>query len=104
MIEDIFRDIYASDSGWKIIMLRYFNPVGAHPSGHIGEDPLGTPNNLMPFVQQVAVGRLPALKVFGTDYSTKDGTGVCFFKFRLLLNLEINVICLLLLLIGYLGA
>lgn len=76
MIEDIFRDIYASDSGWKIIMLRYFNPVGAHPSGHIGEDPLGTPNNLMPFVQQVAVGRLPALKVFGTDYSTKDGTGV----------------------------
>ncbi|XP_024996323.1 UDP-glucose 4-epimerase GEPI48-like [Cynara cardunculus var. scolymus] len=76
MIEDIFRDIYASDSGWKIIMLRYFNPVGAHPSGHIGEDPLGTPNNLMPFVQQVAVGRLPALKVFGTNYSTKDGTGV----------------------------
>ncbi|KAC9618548.1 hypothetical protein E3N88_45543 [Mikania micrantha] len=76
MIEDIFRDIYASDSGWKMIMLRYFNPVGAHPSGYIGEDPLGTPNNLMPFVQQVAVGRLPALKIFGTDYSTKDGTGV----------------------------
>ncbi|XP_071737456.1 UDP-glucose 4-epimerase GEPI48-like [Rutidosis leptorrhynchoides] len=76
MIEDIFRDIYASDSEWKIIMLRYFNPVGAHPSGFIGEDPLGTPNNLMPFVQQVAVGRLPALKIFGTDYSTKDGTGV----------------------------
>lgn len=85
MIEDIFRDIYASDSEWKIIMLRYFNPVGAHHSGYIGEDPLGTPNNLMPFVQQVAVGRLPALKIFGTDYSTKDGTGVCFccqyFKF-----------------------
>ncbi|KAD4178425.1 hypothetical protein E3N88_27016 [Mikania micrantha] len=76
MIEEIFRDIYASDSGWKMIMLRYFNPVGAHPSGYIGEDPLGSPNNLMPFVQQVAVGRLPALKVFGTDYSTKDGTGV----------------------------
>ncbi|KAK1419161.1 hypothetical protein QVD17_28320 [Tagetes erecta] len=76
MIEDIFRDIYASDSGWKMIMLRYFNPVGAHPSGYIGEDPLGIPNNLMPFIQQVAVGRLPALKIFGTDYSTKDGTGV----------------------------
>ncbi|XP_076953202.1 UDP-glucose 4-epimerase GEPI48-like [Bidens hawaiensis] len=76
MVEDIFRDIYASDSGWKMIMLRYFNPVGAHPSGYIGEDPLGSPNNLMPFIQQVAVGRLPALKVFGTDYSTKDGTGV----------------------------
>ncbi|KAF5815948.1 putative UDP-glucose 4-epimerase [Helianthus annuus] len=76
MAEDIFRDIYASDSGWKMIMLRYFNPVGAHPSGCIGEDPLGCPNNLMPYIQQVAVGRLPALKVFGTDYSTKDGTGV----------------------------
>ncbi|KAI7744620.1 hypothetical protein M8C21_007865, partial [Ambrosia artemisiifolia] len=76
MIEDIFRDIHASDSEWKMTMLRYFNPVGAHPSGYIGEDPLGTPNNLMPFVQQVAVGRLPALKIFGTDYSTKDGTGV----------------------------
>ncbi|XP_076882714.1 UDP-glucose 4-epimerase GEPI48-like [Bidens hawaiensis] len=76
MVEDIFRDIYASHSGWKMIMLRYFNPVGAHPSGYIGEDPLGSPNNLMPFIQQVAVGRLPALKVFGTDYSTKDGTGV----------------------------
>ncbi|CAH1429074.1 unnamed protein product [Lactuca virosa] len=76
MIEDIFRDIYASDCGWKMIMLRYFNPVGAHPSGYIGEDPLGTPNNLMPFVQQVAVGRIPALKIFGTDYLTKDGTGV----------------------------
>ncbi|KAI3804482.1 hypothetical protein L1987_26056 [Smallanthus sonchifolius] len=76
MIEEIFHDIYASDSEWKMIMLRYFNPVGAHPSGYIGEDPLGSPNNLMPFVQQVAVGSLPALKVFGTDYSTKDGTGV----------------------------
>ncbi|GKB95597.1 UDP-glucose 4-epimerase GEPI48-like protein [Tanacetum coccineum] len=76
MIEEIFRDIYTSDSEWRMIMLRYFNPVGAHPSGYIGEDPLGTPNNLMPFVQQVAVGRIPALKIFGTDYSTKDGTGV----------------------------
>lgn len=57
-------------------MLRYFNPVGAHPSGNIGEDPRGIPNNLMPFVQQVAVGRRPALTVYGTDYNTKDGTGV----------------------------
>ncbi|GKV40025.1 hypothetical protein SLEP1_g47707 [Rubroshorea leprosula] len=75
-IEEICRDIHCSDSEWKIILLRYFNPVGAHPSGQIGEDPRGIPNNLMPFVQQVAVGRRPALTVFGNDYSTKDGTGV----------------------------
>ena len=75
-IEEICRDIYQSDPEWKIILLRYFNPVGAHPSGYIGEDPQGIPNNLMPFVQQVAVGRRPALTIFGTDYSTKDGTGV----------------------------
>ncbi|XP_061982396.1 UDP-glucose 4-epimerase 2-like isoform X1 [Populus nigra] len=75
-IEGICCDIYRSDSEWKIILLRYFNPVGAHPSGHIGEDPLGIPNNLMPYVQQVAVGRRPHLTVYGTDYSTKDGTGV----------------------------
>ncbi|XP_075518062.1 UDP-glucose 4-epimerase GEPI48-like isoform X2 [Primulina tabacum] len=65
-----------SDSTWKIILLRYFNPVGAHPSGHIGEDPRGIPNNLIPFIQQVAVGRRPALTVYGTDYKTTDGTGV----------------------------
>ncbi|CAA7402475.1 unnamed protein product [Spirodela intermedia] len=75
-IEEICRDIHISDPDWSIILLRYFNPVGAHPSGHIGEDPRGFPNNLMPFVQQVAVGRRPALTVFGNDYSTKDGTGV----------------------------
>ncbi|KAL1191864.1 UDP-glucose 4-epimerase 5 [Cardamine amara subsp. amara] len=75
-IEEICRDVYGSDSEWKIILLRYFNPVGAHPSGEIGEDPLGFPNNLMPFVQQVAVGRRPHLTVFGNDYNTKDGTGV----------------------------
>ncbi|KAG4211371.1 hypothetical protein ERO13_A02G099900v2 [Gossypium hirsutum] len=75
-IEEICRDLRNSDSQWKIILLRYFNPVGAHPSGHIGEDPRGTPNNLMPFVQQVAVGRRQALTVFGKDYATKDGTGV----------------------------
>ncbi|KDO76555.1 hypothetical protein CISIN_1g026752mg [Citrus sinensis] len=75
-IEEICRDVHRSDSEWKIILLRYFNPVGAHPSGKIGEDPRGIPNNLMPFVTQVAVGRRPELTVFGTDYSTKDGTGV----------------------------
>ncbi|XP_043701886.1 UDP-glucose 4-epimerase GEPI48-like [Telopea speciosissima] len=75
-IEEICCDVYRADSEWKIILLRYFNPIGAHPSGHIGEDPNGIPNNLMPFVQQVAVGRRPALTVFGKDYKTKDGTGV----------------------------
>ena len=78
-IEEICRDLYQSDPTWKIILLRYFNPVGAHPSGYIGEDPRGIPNNLMPFVQQVAVGRRPALTVYGTDYATKDGTGVSTF-------------------------
>ncbi|XP_042389588.1 UDP-glucose 4-epimerase GEPI48-like [Zingiber officinale] len=76
MIEEICRDVHHADNDWKIMLLRYFNPVGAHPSGHIGEDPRGIPNNLMPFIQQVAVGRRPSLTVFGTDYSTKDGTGV----------------------------
>ncbi|QHO24136.1 UDP-glucose 4-epimerase [Arachis hypogaea] len=76
MIEEICRDLYQSDHGWKIILLRYFNPVGAHPSGNIGEDPRGIPNNLMPFVQLVAVGRRPALTIFGTDYKTSDGTGI----------------------------
>ncbi|KAL5174373.1 UDP-glucose 4-epimerase GEPI48 [Glycine soja] len=75
-IEEICRDIHRADSDWTVILLRYFNPVGAHPSGYIGEDPLGIPNNLMPFVQQVAVGRRPALTVFGSDYKTTDGTGV----------------------------
>jgi hypothetical protein len=77
-IEEICRDVQRSDAEWKIILLRYFNPVGAHPSGHIGEDPRGVPNNLMPFVQQVAVGRRPHLMVYGTDYKTRDGTGVCY--------------------------
>ncbi|KAK4262903.1 hypothetical protein QN277_028396 [Acacia crassicarpa] len=76
IIEDICRDVCHSDPEWKMILLRYFNPVGAHPSGKIGEDPRGIPNNLMPFVQQVAVGRRPALTVFGNDYNTVDGTGV----------------------------
>ena len=76
MIEDILRDLYASDTDWNIVMLRYFNPIGAHKSGLIGEDPQGIPNNLLPFVAQVAVGRRLKLAVFGDDYATVDGTGV----------------------------
>ena len=76
MIEDILRDIAESDDAWRIALLRYFNPVGAHASGIIGEDPNGIPNNLMPFVAQVAAGKLPELSVFGNDYPTPDGTGV----------------------------
>ncbi|MDP2811865.1 MAG: UDP-glucose 4-epimerase GalE [Rhodocyclaceae bacterium] len=76
MIEDILRDVARADTGWKIALLRYFNPVGAHASGRIGEDPNGIPNNLMPYVAQVAVGKLACLSVFGNDYPTPDGTGV----------------------------
>jgi len=76
MIEEILRDIHAANKAWKIISLRYFNPVGAHSSGRIGEDPNGIPNNLLPYISQVAVGRLPRLYVFGNDYPTADGTGV----------------------------
>ncbi|MFO7623912.1 MAG: UDP-glucose 4-epimerase GalE [Anaerolineales bacterium] len=76
MIEDILRDLYASDNRWDIALLRYFNPVGAHPSGEIGEDPRGIPNNLVPYIAQVAVGKLPQLRVFGGDYPTPDGTGI----------------------------
>ncbi|CAI5964577.1 unnamed protein product [Closterium sp. NIES-65] len=75
-IERVLEDVYASDATWSIVLLRYFNPVGAHPSGRIGEDPRGIPNNLMPFIQQVAVGRRTHLSVFGSDYPTRDGTGV----------------------------
>ena len=76
MIEDILRDLAKSDPEWRIALLRYFNPVGAHASGLIGEDPNGIPNNLMPYLTQVAVGRLQELSVFGSDYPTPDGTGV----------------------------
>ncbi|MCD4818223.1 MAG: UDP-glucose 4-epimerase GalE [Candidatus Cloacimonetes bacterium] len=76
MIEEILRDLYSSDNFWQISLLRYFNPVGAHPSGLLGEDPQGIPNNLMPFISQVAVGKLEKLRIFGNDYPTKDGTGV----------------------------
>ncbi|MBK1643328.1 UDP-glucose 4-epimerase GalE [Thiocapsa imhoffii] len=75
-IEDILRDVQVADHAWNIALLRYFNPVGAHPSGRIGEDPSGIPNNLMPYVAQVAVGKLARLRVFGNDYPTDDGTGV----------------------------
>lgn len=75
-IEEILRDVYISDNEFKIVLLRYFNPVGAHESGAIGEDPNGIPNNLMPFVSQVAVGKREFLSVFGGDYDTHDGTGV----------------------------
>ena len=70
------KDLFISDNSWKIAILRYFNPIGAHESGMIGEDPNDIPNNLMPFISQVAVGKLPKLKVFGGDYPTRDGTGV----------------------------
>ncbi|MCW8881469.1 MAG: UDP-glucose 4-epimerase GalE [Sedimenticola sp.] len=76
IIEDILRDLYASDDAWNISILRYFNPAGAHQSGLIGEDPNGIPNNLMPYIAQVAAGRLEQLSVYGNDYPTADGTGV----------------------------
>jgi UDP-glucose 4-epimerase len=76
MIEQILQDVYVADPDWRIALLRYFNPVGAHKSGLIGEDPQGNPNNLMPYISQVAVGRRERLNVFGNDYPTPDGTGV----------------------------
>ena len=76
MMENIMQDVYKADNDWNIILLRYFNPVGAHESGLIGEDPKGIPNNLMPFVAQVASGKLECINVFGNDYDTPDGTGV----------------------------
>jgi len=76
MIEQILQDLYLADPSLNIALLRYFNPVGAHPTGRIGEDPKGVPNNLVPYISQVAVGKLPELKIFGNDYPTPDGTGV----------------------------
>ena len=76
MQEEIFRDLSHADKEWKIVLLRYFNPIGAHKSGLIGEDPQGIPNNLVPYITQVAVGRLDLLQVFGADYDTPDGSGV----------------------------
>ncbi|MEA2120507.1 UDP-glucose 4-epimerase GalE [Halovibrio sp. HP20-50] len=76
MVEKTLEDLSHSDERWSIVLLRYFNPIGAHPSGRLGEDPQGVPNNLLPYIAQVAVGRRPSLKVFGDDYATEDGTCV----------------------------
>jgi UDP-glucose 4-epimerase len=76
MVEEILKDIFIADPQWSITLLRYFNPIGAHESGKIGEDPTGIPNNLVPYITKVAVGELQELKVFGADYPTKDGTGI----------------------------
>ncbi len=76
MLEDIMMDMQKADPAWNVVLLRYFNPAGAHPSGRIGEDPNGIPNNLMPYITQVAAGKLEKLHVFGDDYDTPDGTGV----------------------------
>ncbi len=76
MVEHVLTDLYTADDNWNIVLLRYFNPVGAHASGQIGEDPNGIPNNLMPYISQVASGKLETLSVFGDDYDTPDGTGV----------------------------
>ena len=76
MVEEILRDIHTADKGWNVCLLRYFNPVGAHKSGRIGEDPNGIPNNLVPYIAQVAVGKLAQVSVYGNDYPTMDGTGV----------------------------
>ena len=76
MVEEILRDVHTADKQWNVCLLRYFNPVGAHKSGKIGEDPNGIPNNLVPYITQVAVGKLAELSVFGNDYPTPDGTGV----------------------------
>ena len=75
-IEEILKDLYRSDESWRIGILRYFNPVGAHESGFIGEDPMGVPNNLLPFVAQVAIGKREKLNIWGNDYDTSDGTGI----------------------------
>ncbi|PID82767.1 MAG: UDP-glucose 4-epimerase GalE [Clostridiales bacterium] len=76
ILEEILKDIYVSDNSWNIVLLRYFNPIGAHKSGIIGENPNGIPNNLLPYISQVAIGKLSELNVYGNDYDTKDGTGV----------------------------
>lgn len=76
MLEQILSDFYTSDNEWSVVLLRYFNPIGAHESGLLGESPNGIPNNLMPYIMQVAVGKLPELGVFGDDYDTPDGTGI----------------------------
>lgn len=88
MIEKILEDLYVSDNEWGIIILRYFNPVGAHKSGLIGDNPNGIPNNLMPYIQKVAMGELPELSIFGNDYNTKDGT--CIRDFIHVIDLSLG--------------
>ena len=88
MIEKILEDLYVSDNEWGIIILRYFNPVGAHESGLIGDNPNGIPNNLMPYIQKVAMGELPELSIFGNDYNTKDGT--CIRDFIHVIDLSLG--------------
>jgi UDP-glucose 4-epimerase len=91
IIEDILRDLYLADNSLNIAILRYFNPVGSHKSGRIGESPNDIPNNLMPYVSQVAVGRLSMLSIFGNDYPTPDGTGVLWGICMRLKNLMISL-------------
>lgn len=91
MIEQILRDVYISDNNWSIALLRYFNPIGAHDSGRIGENPNGTPNNLMPYITQVAAGKREILNVFGNDYETHDGTGVRDYIHVVDLEILVNV-------------
>ena len=76
MLEEVLKDVQKADQEWNVVLLRYFNPIGAHQSGKIGEDPNGIPNNLMPYITQVAVGKREDMGVFGNDYDTPDGTGV----------------------------
>lgn len=76
IVEEVLKDVCAADKDWSAVLLRYFNPIGAHESGRIGEDPQGIPNNLMPYLSQVAIGKLPRLSIYGDDYDTPDGTGV----------------------------
>ena len=88
MLEQILTDIQKADPEWNVILLRYFNPIGAHKSGTIGENPNGIPNNLMPYITQVAVGKLKELGVFGDDYDTPDGTGVGYSVLDIVKNFE----------------
>lgn len=87
-VEEILRDVFVADPEWRVVLLRYFNPIGAHPSGLIGEDPNGTPNNLLPYIAQVATGLQAELHIFGNDYNTPDGTGVREIIFMLLTSLS----------------
>ena len=90
MIERILKDIHCADPSFNIALLRYFNPIGAHPSGLLGEDPNGIPNNLLPYVSQVAIGKLKCLKVFGDDYPSRTTSAIAIFALCLLMNAHID--------------